>query len=337
MRIALDAMGGDHAPGPIVAGAVQAVQAEPDLTVVLVGDQAQVEPLLPQGPERSRLELFHCTQVVTMNERPVEALRRKPDSSIIRCWGLLVQQKVQGIVSAGNTGAMVAGGHFTRRILPGVHRPGIAAVIPTEKGPLVLMDVGANLNSRPEWLYQYGIMGSVYARHILGVENPRVGLLNVGEEEEKGDDLTKGAFALFKNSPLKERFKGNVEGREIHEGPADVVVCDGFVGNVVLKYGEGAFSHFMKVLQQEVIPQLSAERENATRAMKGLMVKYDYATYGGAPLLGIDGACIICHGSSGERAIKNALKVAASYARQNLNEVIVQELRTNPPPAAPQA
>src|SRR5262249_12964654 len=155
-----------------------------------------------------------------------------------------------------------------------------AAVVPTEKGPLVLMDVGANIDSKPEWLYQYGIMGSVYARHILNVESPKVGLLNVGEEEEKGNDLAKGAFALFKNSSMQERFKGNVEGREIHQGPADVVVCDGFVGNVVLKYGEGAFSHFMKVLQHELVPQLSADRDNAMRALKGLMVKYDYSTYG---------------------------------------------------------
>src|SRR6516225_4249096 len=186
MRIALDAMGGDHAPGPVVAGAVQAVTGEPELTVVLVGDQAQVEPLLPPSAQRQRLELFHCTQVVGMEEKPVEALRRKPDSSIKRCWELLATHKVEGIVSAGNTGAMVAGGHFLKRFLRNVMRPGIAAVLPTERGPCVLLDVGANVNARPEHLFQYGIMGAIYARHILQVADPKIGLMNIGEEEAKG-------------------------------------------------------------------------------------------------------------------------------------------------------
>src|SRR5262249_30547341 len=183
MRIALDAMGGDHAPGPIVAGAVQAVQAEPELTVVLVGDQAQVEPPLPTDDVRPRLQIFHCTQVVGMEDKPVEALRRKPDSSIKRCWELLAGRKVDGIVSAGNTGAMVAGGHFLKRFLKGVLRPGIAAVLPTERGPCVLLDVGANIAARPEHLLQYGIMGRLYAQHILQVADPKIGLMNVGSED----------------------------------------------------------------------------------------------------------------------------------------------------------
>src|SRR5437588_163202 len=221
MRIALDAMGGDHAPGPIVAGAVQAVQAEPELTVVLVGDQAQVEPLLPPGDGRARLELFHCTQVVGMEDKPVEALRRKPDSSIKRCWELLAGRKVDGIVSAGNTGAMVAGGHFLKRFLKGVQRPGIAAVLPTVKGPCVLLDVGANISPKPEHLFQYGIMGSIYARHILQVASPTIGLMNVGEEEAKGHDLARDSHVLFNNSALRSSFVGNVEGRDVHKGAAD--------------------------------------------------------------------------------------------------------------------
>src|SRR5262245_35951741 len=241
MRIALDAMGGDHAPGPIVAGAIQAVGAEPELTVVLVGDQAQITPLLPEGPERARLDLFHCTQVVGMEEKPVEALRRKPDNSIKRSWELLAGKKVDGIVSAGNTGAMVAGGHFLKRFLKGVLRPAIACVLPSEKGPCVLLDVGANIHAKPEHLFQYGIMGSIYARHILQVDCPRIGLMNVGEEQEKGHDLARETHALFSQSALRDRFVGNVEGRDIHKGAADVVVCDGFVGNVVLKYSEGVF------------------------------------------------------------------------------------------------
>jgi glycerol-3-phosphate acyltransferase PlsX len=333
MRIALDAMGGDHAPGPIVAGALQAVEAEPELHVVLVGDQAQVEPLLAAASQRDRLEIFHCTQVVGMEEKPVEALRRKPDNSIKRCWELLAQRKVDGIVSAGNTGAMVAGGHFLKRFLKGVLRPGIAAVLPTERGPCVLLDVGANINAKPEHLFQYGIMGSLYSRHVLQVANPTIGLMNVGEEEAKGHDLARDTHTLFNASPLRERFLGNVEGRDIHKGRADVVVCDGFVGNVVLKYGEGVFEFLMKLVHHELLTPLEAEKAKAEQAWRALMGRYDYSTYGGAPLLGIDGACIICHGSSGDRAIKNALAVAARYARAHINELIVQELEANPPGA----
>lgn len=334
MRIALDAMGGDHAPEPIVSGAIKAVAAEPELTVVLVGDQSRVEPLLPSGPDRQRLELFHCTQVVGMEEKPVEALRRKPDNSIKRCWELLAGKKVDGIVSAGNTGAMVAGGHFLKRFLRGVLRPGIAAVLPTEKGPCVLLDVGANVHAKPEHLFQYGIMGAIYAKHILQVDKPRIGLMNVGEEEAKGHDLARDTHVLFNqsNGSLRERFIGNIEGRDIHKGVADVIVCDGFVGNVVLKYSEGVFEFLMKIVHSEVLQPLQAERDRAELAVRELALRYDYSTYGGAPLLGIDGACIICHGSSGERAIKNALLVAARYARTHLNEVIVQELEAYPPP-----
>jgi glycerol-3-phosphate acyltransferase PlsX len=337
MRIALDAMGGDHAPGPIVAGAVQAVEAEPELHVVLVGDQNKVEPLLPAGdgalPLRERLEMFHCTQVVGMDEKPVEALRRKPDNSIKRCWELLAQRKVEGLVSAGNTGAMVAGGHFLKRFLPGVHRPGIAAVLPTVRGPCVLLDVGANISPRPEHLFQYGVMGSLYSRHILQVDSPRIGLMNVGSEEQKGHDLARETHALFNASPLREQFIGNVEGRDIHKGAADVIVCDGFVGNVVLKYSEGVFEFIMKMVYQELLGPLQAERGVAEKAWKSLLTRYDYSTFGGAPLLGIDGACIICHGSSGDRAIKNALGVAARYARAHINDRIVQDLAGTPPVA----
>src|SRR5262245_31816905 len=217
MRIALDAMGGDHAPGPIVAGAVQAVQADPELSVVLVGDQARVEPLL-DGVDRARLELFHCTQVVGMDESPVVALRKKPDNSISRSWQLLAQRKVDGIVSAGNTGAMVAGGLFLKRFLKNVRRPGIAAVMPTLRGASVMLDVGANVSPKPEHLFQYGVMGAIFARHILQKQRPTIGLMNVGEEEQKGHGLAKDTHALFNASPLKEQFVGNIEGRDIHRG-----------------------------------------------------------------------------------------------------------------------
>jgi glycerol-3-phosphate acyltransferase PlsX len=331
MQIALDAMGGDHAPGPIVAGAVQAVAADPDLRVTLVGDRAQVEPLLPaDAAARDRLDLFHCTQVVTMEESAVLALRKKPDNSISRCWELLASRKVDALVSAGNTGAMVTGGLRLRLYLENVRRPGIAAVMPTLRGPCVLLDVGANVHPKPEHLYQYGVMGGIFARHILQRDKPTIGLLNVGSEEQKGHDLAKKTHALFNHSALRDRFVGNVEGRDINKGVADVIVTDGFVGNVVLKLSEGVFDFVMKMAAKELLGALDKERPQAQKALQALVDRYDYHEHGGAPLLGIDGICIICHGSSGDRAIKNALGMAARYVRAGLNELIVKELETKP-------
>src|SRR5919201_267096 len=265
MDIALDAMGGDHAPGPIVAGALQAVAANPDLRVVLVGDRAQVEPHLAGNPER--IELFHCTQVITMEETPVLALRKKPDNSISRCWQLLAERKVEAIVSAGNTGAMVAGGLRLRRFLKNVRRPGIAAVMPSLRGPCVLLDVGANVNPKPTHLFQYGVMGSIFARNILQRERPTIGLMNIGSEEQKGHDLAKETHALFNASPLREQFVGNIEGRDIHRGACDVIVTDGFVGNVVLKVCEGVFEFVMKMAAKEVLGALDSERPRAEQAL----------------------------------------------------------------------
>ncbi len=332
MQIALDAMGGDHAPGPIVAGAAAAVAANPDLRVTLVGDRPQIEASLARAaPTSDRIDIFHCTQVITMEETPVVALRKKPDNSISRCWQLLAERKVDAIVSAGNTGAMVAGGLRLRRFLKNVRRPGIAAVMPTLRGPCVLIDVGANISPKPEHLFQYGVMGSIFARHILQRDQPTIGLMNIGSEEAKGHDLAKETHALFNASPLKDRFIGNIEGRDINKGVCDVVVTDGFVGNVVLKVCEGVFDFAMKMVAKEVLGALSAERQQAQQAIQTLVSRYDYHEAGGAPLLGIDGICIICHGSSGDRAIMNALAVAARYARAKLNELIVQELEASPP------
>ncbi|MBY0521855.1 MAG: phosphate acyltransferase PlsX [Gemmataceae bacterium] len=332
MQIALDAMGGDHAPGPIVAGAVQAVQADPEIRVVLVGDRAQIETCLAAaGAPSDRLDVFHCTQVVTMEETPVEALRKKPDNSISRCWQLLAERKVDAIVSAGNTGAMVAGGLRLRRFLKNVRRPGIAAVMPTLRGPCVLIDVGANVSPKAQHLFQYGVMGEIFVKHVLKREKPTIGLMNVGSEEAKGNDLAKETHALFNSSTLREQFVGNIEGRDIHRGAADVVVTDGFVGNVVLKVCEGVFEFLMKMTFKEVLGALNTERGQGQQALQNLVDRYDYSEHGGAPLLGIDGICIICHGSSGAKAIKNALAVAANYARVKLNERIVQELEATTP------
>jgi glycerol-3-phosphate acyltransferase PlsX len=329
MRIALDAMGGDHGPRPNVAGALKAVVASPDLTVVLVGDKVQLDPLLADAPA-GRLEVVHAADVVGMDEKPTEAFRKKPDNSIARCWKLVATKQVDGLVSAGNTGAVVAGGLFTRRFLKGVRRPGIAAVMPTARGRCVILDVGANVFAKPVHLLQYGVMGSVFAKHMLGIEAPRIGLMNVGEEEGKGHDLVQETYDLFRNGPLKDRFYGNVEGRDVHKGVADVIVTDGFVGNVVLKHAEGLFEFIMGLVGKDVLGALSAERDVGGKALKGLVDKLHYSTAGGAPLLGIEGVCVICHGSSDDRAIANALGVAAQDVRVKLNERIVEELAALP-------
>src|SRR5580658_692249 len=308
MRIALDALGGDHGPGPNVAGAVLAVQAIPDITIVLVGDKPQIETLLASSGLLSsdRLEIIHAPLAVDMKEKPAEALRRKPDASIFQCWKLLADGKVDGLVSAGNTGAVVAGGLKTRKFLKCVHRPGIATVMPTAKGRCVIVDVGANVFPKPRHLLEYGVMGSVFAQHILGIERPKIGLMNVGEEEGKGHDLVQKTYELFRSSPVNERFVGNIEGRDIHRGVVDVVVTDGFTGNVVLKLCEGVLEYVVSLIKQDVIGVLTTERDKAAGALKSLLAKYHYSNFGGAPLLGIDGICLICHGSSDERAIASA-------------------------------
>ncbi len=331
MRIALDAMGGDHGPAPNVGGTRLALDANPDLSIVLVGDQAQLEPLitaasLPAG----RVEVVHAPQVVEMKEKPVEAIRRKPDATIFRAWQLLAEDKVDGLVSAGNTGAVVAGGLKTRKFLRCVHRPGIATVMPHSKGRCVIMDVGANVFPKPRHLLEYGVMGSVFAREILDIERPTLGLMNVGEEEGKGHELVQKTYELFRNSPLKDRFVGNIEGRDIHRGAVDVVVTDGFTGNVVLKLCQGVFEFIMGMVNEDVIAPLPNDRDIAAQAVKAMIAKYHYSAFGGAPLLGVEGVCIICHGSSKERAIANALGVAALDVRLKLNEKIVAELESLP-------
>jgi glycerol-3-phosphate acyltransferase PlsX len=337
MRIALDAMGGDHAPGPIIDGAVQAVRDQTELTVVLVGDQARIEAELARDPDAplDRLPIVHASQAVGMDEKPVEALRRKRDNSISRCWALMASGDARAVVSAGNTGAMVASGLFNAKMfLPGVRRPGIAAVFPSHQGPIVLVDVGANMSAKAEDLYQYGVMGAIYAEQVIGVSEPTIGLINVGSEEDKGNDLVRGARGLFQASPLASRFVGYIEGRDLYEGRARVVVCEGFTGNILLKASEGAVEFLFTALKQEfgkILSQYPAELgQTLGGGLKKLQTRYEYHEFGGAPLLGIRGACIICHGSSDARAIKNALRVAAIMAEDRVGAEIVKQLARAP-------
>jgi glycerol-3-phosphate acyltransferase PlsX len=344
MRVALDAMGGDFAPGPIVAGALEAVSDLPELTVVLVGDSDRIEAELARlgGAPGDRLPIVHASQAIGMDEKPVEALRRKRDSSISRCWGMMAGGEVHAVVSAGNTGAMVASALFNAKMfLPGVRRPGIAAIFPSHQGPIVIIDVGANMNAKAEDLYQYGVMGAIYAEEILGVTHPRIGLLNVGTEDDKGTELTRSTRDLYHRSPWSSRFVGNIEGRDIYEGHVRVIICDGFVGNVLLKAGEGAVEFLFATLGEEVarlMPELPGEvGGRIATSLKRLKSRFEYEEFGGAPLLGIRGACIICHGASGVRAIKNAVRVAGTMASERLSARIVEQLGEIPLPFAPQA
>jgi glycerol-3-phosphate acyltransferase PlsX len=332
MRIALDVMGGDHGPAPVVAGALQALNDNPNIILTIVGDRAQIEPLLQNQPEEisTRLSIHHASQVLTMDDHPLLGLRKKPDCSILRTWQLLAEHKVEGIVSPGNTGAVVAAGLRLKKFLKYVRRPGIATVMPTLKGPCVMIDVGANAAPKATHLFQYGVMGAIYAKKICNKEAPTIGLMNIGSESAKGHDLAKETYELFKASHLADRFVGNIEGRDIHRGAADVVVCDGFVGNVILKVCEGLFEFVLKMTAQSLDQALTVEKMQGLGAIKALSEKYDYASVGGAPLLGVDGICIICHGSSKERAIKNALQLAAKEIDAGLNQHIVKELEADP-------
>lgn len=328
MRIALDAMGGDHAPGPNIHGAIRALEADADLHVLLVGD----EPLLTRqlaeaGYEGDRIRVVAAEGAVGMDEKPTEALRKKPKNSIAVCWQLMASREADAVVSAGNTGAVVAAGLRTRLYLKGVKRPGIAVVLPTLKGRAVLVDVGANPAARPEHLYQYGVMGNIYAHNVLGIEDPRVGLMNIGSEEGKGNELYRETHRVLTESTLKDRYIGNVEGRGLYQGEADVLVCEGFVGNVVLKVSEGMAEFMMKSIAGQVLSNLNAERETAQQTFADIGRRFRYSETGGAPLLGIDGVCIICHGSSDDTSIANALKMSKTFQDRDINAQIVAELQ----------
>lgn len=328
MRIALDAMGGDHGAVPNVDGAVSALAEQPELEVVLVGDPSQLEPLIEKsGYAGDRLSIEPSDGVAEMHEKPVEALRRKPNCSIAVCWKLMAARSVDAIVSAGSTGAVVAAGLRTRLFLKGVKRPGIAVALPTLKGRALLLDVGANPAARPEHLYQYAVMGALYTQEILGVESPRIGLMNIGSEEGKGNDLYRETHTLLGKSRIRDQYVGNIEGRGLYAGEADVLICEGFVGNVVLKVSEGMADFLFKAIPPEIVSRLDAERPQAMQAFQDVGRRFQYNEEGGAPLLGIDGTCIICHGSSDSRAIHNALRGSAKLSDRDVNSQIVEHLR----------
>ena len=327
MRIALDAMGGDVAPQPNIDGAIAALDAHPNLEILLVGDQALLEKLLAQTHgSNPRLKIVPSEGIAEMGEKPMEALLKKPNCSIAVCWKLMAAKEVDAVVSAGSTGAVVAAGLRTRLFLKGVKRPGIAVPMPTLKGVAVLLDVGANPQARPEHLCQYGVMGAIYAREVIGVSDPAVGLMNIGSEDGKGNELVREAHQLLSSSMFKGRYLGNVEGRDLFYGAADVIVCEGFVGNVLLKASEGMAEMMMQRISHELLSRLDGEKHIAVQAFKDLNRKYSYHESGGAPLLGVDGICMICHGSSNGHSIANAMRSAINFKDRGINSQIVEQL-----------
>jgi glycerol-3-phosphate acyltransferase PlsX len=330
MHLALDAMGGDYGPRELIAGGVLAVELE-DVEVSLVGDEKvitrELSTISIRSEVRDRLHIVHAPTVVGMGEHPVNAIRTKKDSSIMVAFDLAKSGNVQGVVSAGNSGATLAAAIRKLGRLKNVARPGIASIFPTLKGPVVIMDVGANVECRPAHLYQFAVMaGSVSSMYRS--ENPRVGLLTIGEESGKGNALVKEAYDLLSKSTLN--FIGNVEGRDVFRGNVDVIICDGFVGNICLKISEGLAEAVMKMLRDEILKSFLAKIGYllARPAFRRFKKRVDYAEYGGAPLLGINGTGIVCHGKSNAHAIKNALREAMKMEQMNINEVISRNLST---------
>ncbi|MBI5700075.1 phosphate acyltransferase PlsX [Candidatus Saganbacteria bacterium] len=314
MRIALDAMGGDFAPFEIIKGAQQAVAENPELELILVGRTEKIKS--------SRFSIIDARQTIGMDESPVAAVREKKDASINVALEAVKMGKADAVVSAGNTGAFMAAALFKLGRIPGVERPAIATIFPTRSGRVLCLDMGANSDNRPQHLKQFAEMGSLYAEHVLHVKSPRVGLLNIGEEPEKGNELTLAAYPLLKGSPIN--FIGMIEAKEIISGKVDVVVCDGFTGNLILKFGESVSGFIIDLLKAELLknPITWLASILLLPSILGIKKKVDSDEFGGAPILGINGVCIKAHGRAKAKAIKNAIRVAAEAVREKMIENI---------------
>jgi glycerol-3-phosphate acyltransferase PlsX len=328
VRVALDALGTDQAPLPEIEGALLALASEGDeLTVVLVGDRDRLEAELARRGEavpRERIEIVHAPDRILPGESPASAVRRRPDSSIVTGVRLQRDGEVDAFVSAGSTGAMMAASLIFLRPLPGVDRPAIGTLLPTSVGATLMLDAGANVDCKPRHLQQFARLGHIYAQDLMGIPRPRIGLLNIGEEPEKGDELAVETHALLSRA-AGLHFVGNVEGREIIRGGCDVLVCDGFVGNVLLKFYESVAEFIIELLRKEM------DRTGTRIDVKGAFRVLDYSEYGGAPLLGVNGVSVICHGASPPKAIGNAIGVAARAIRSKMVQHIARELARDLP------
>ena len=325
MRIAVDAMGGDFAPKEIVRGAVDAAKKY-DCEIVLIGDEEQIRAELHgEDPVALHISIVHASEVIGMNEHPAEAVRAKKDSSVVVATRLVKEGTCDAVFSAGSTGAAVAAAQLILHRIRGVGRPAIATPMPTPDGVTLMLDSGANVDSKPEHLVQSGIMGSLYAQYVFGIEHPRVGLLNIGEEETKGNEQAKETYALLKVEP-NIHFTGNAEGRDVPKGNFDVVICDGFVGNVVLKFAEGLAKTILGLIQEEIRGAGLMAKLGALLLMptlRRLGKRLDVREYGGAPLLGVNGCCVIGHGSSDAKSVASAIGVTVDY----VNGKVLDQIR----------
>lgn len=328
--IAVDAMGGDFGPSTIVPGAIEASRRH-DLHVLLVGDSPKLQAELDKMElGDAHYDIVHASDVVYMNEKPSDILRRKKNSSIQVACRMVKEGEADSVVSAGHSGATVACGMFIMGRLPGVERPALSALLPTEKNPVIVLDAGANVDCRPYHLFQFGLMGDAFARDLLGYASPRVSLLSIGEEEGKGNTQVKEAYELLKMAQ-NLNFIGNAEGRDIFTGNIDVVICDGFVGNVVVKMSEGLAASLVRMLKRVftsgLLPSMGALL--AKSAFKKFAKTIDYAEYGGAPLLGLKGLAIVCHGRSNPMAMTNAIKMSAAFVRKGTNSILAETILAN--------
>lgn len=328
MRIAIDAMGGDLAPAAIIEGVNLAVK-EYSCELVLVGEEKAInQELRKYDLPSSLVSVHHASEVIGMKEIPIKACRTKKDASIIVATKLVAENKADALISAGNSGAIMTASLLYLGRSPNVRRPAIATLIPTLEGLSIALDVGANVDCKPLHLFQFAIMGNIYVKSILKKEKPRIGLLSIGEEEGKGNELALSTYELLKNSSLN--FIGNIEGSDIPKGKADVIVCDGFVGNIILKFGEGLVEAIFELAHKELKDHPFRTTLSALllkKVFEEIKKKTDYDEYGGAPLLGTNGVCIICHGKSNAKAIKNAIRVAGESIKQKINQEISEELK----------
>ena len=323
--IALDAMGGDNAPDAIVKGAIMALRQFGDIRILLAGPKDRLETLIADAADvKSRIEIIEADEVIGMDESPMIAVRKKVNSSMVQAMLAVREKRAGAMVSAGSTGALLACGMLRLGRIKGIERPALAPVMPGAKGPWLLIDSGANVDCQPKYLVQFGLMGSVYMKNVMGVENPKVGLVNIGAEEEKGNKLTKETFQLMKNQ-TSYSFAGNCEARDIPTGDFDVVVADGFDGNLILKYTEGLAKAMMTLMKEDLMSSLRTKIGGvlAKPGMRKFKKRLDYNEQGGAPLLGVDGAVVKAHGSSGDMAICNAIR----QARTMLEGQVVEKIR----------
>ncbi|PYR62340.1 MAG: phosphate acyltransferase PlsX [Acidobacteria bacterium] len=338
MWIAVDAMGGDYAPRHVVDGALAAVRHF-DLGVTLVGRSAAIDAELVRHPDvdRARVRIVDATDVIDMADSPAAALRRKPAASIKVAADAVARGTAAALFSAGHTGATVMAAHGAFGMLTGVDRPALAATVPTRRRPAVLLDVGASIECRPAHLLQFAVMGSMYARVAFGIDAPRIGLLSIGEEETKGNELTREAHRLLKASSLA--FIGNIEARDVYSGEADVIVCDGFTGNVALKISEGLVDVVEDLLREELSSTITMRVGSllTRRALRRFRRRVDYSEYGGAPLLGVAGVAVVGHGRSSAKAVRNAVAMAYRFAAQGFLARVEREIAAAASPSVPRA